>query len=212
MNLKLENARYINIRGTLDNIRHGTQLFDIDVTDLDGVINNGKTFTYTYLNKDDDDSNSAIKQYIKSKLKELYIGYYYGDPELIIAIVEYKQCAISDIDDDFNTFVSYYDGIYFDNDVFSYNRESIDIINSIIACYDSQITNNKISADKVTHKFISCTNAVHDLTYTKLVELRNEMILRYSEVKLYARELKDKVLKAKTVDEIRNIRWDLWDL
>lgn len=211
MNLKLENARYINVRGTLDDIRYGIKMFDIDVTDLDGVINNGKTFPYTYLDSESDNGDK-IKAVIKSKLSEISIANWLASHDPTITLTIYKSAIQKDIDEDFKLYVTEYDGVFFDSDLFSYDQDSINIINSIIAYYDSQINNNELSADKISHKFISSTNIIHELTYKELVDLRNLMILRYSEIKLHARELKDKIENADTVEEVKSVVWDLWDI
>lgn len=212
MNLKLENARYINVRGTLDDIRYGIKMFDIDVTDLDGVINNGKTFSYTYLDSESD-NDDKIKAVIKSKLSEISIANWLASHDPTITLTIYKSAIQKDIDEDFKLYVTEYDSVFFDSDLFSYDQDSINIINSIIAYYDSQINNNnELSADKISHKFISNTNIIHELTYEELVELRNLMILRYSEIKLHARELKDKIENADTVEEVKSVVWDLWDI
>lgn len=211
MNLKLENARYINVHGTLDDVRGNPKMFDIDVTDLDGVINNGKTFPYTYLDSESG-NDDKIKTFIKSKLSEISIANWVQSHDPTIALTIYKSAIQKDIDEDFKLYVTKYDSVFFDSDLFSYDQDSINILNSIIACYDSQINNNELSVDKISHKFISGTNIIHELTYEELVDLRNLMILRYSEIKLHARELKDKIENADTVEEVKVVVWDLWDI
>lgn len=211
MNLKLENARYVNVYGTADNIRNNPKCFDVTVTDLDGIINDGKSFPYTYIDNDDD-CDSKVKQYIRSKLEELDIAYHYVDPILELALLEYKYFATTDINDDVNLFINKYDGIYFNNDIFAYDINSITIINGIIDLYKSGIDSGTVNVDDISHEFISVTNDKHKLSYKQLIDLRNTMVSKYSEVKLYARKLKDEIEKATSVDEIRSIRWDLWDL
>lgn len=211
MNLKLENARYTNVHGTLDDKRDGIKMFDIDVTDLDGVINDGKTFPYTYLDSEFG-NDDKIKAFIKSKLSEISIANGLLCPDPIESLARYKRAIQKDIDEDFKLYVTKYDSVFFNSDLFSYDQDSINILNSIIAYYDSQINNNELSADKILHKFISSTNIIHELTYEKLVELRNLMILRYSEIKLHARELKDKIENTYTIEEIKAVVWDLWDI
>lgn len=211
MNLKLENARYTNVHGTLDNIRYGTKMFDIDVTDLDGVVNSGKTFTYTYLDNGSPDDDK-IKLAIKAKLPEISIANGLLRPDPIDSLSTYKCVAQEDIDEDFKLYITKYDGIFFDSDLFSYDQDSINILNSIIACYDSQISNDTLAMDKILHKFISNTNTIHELTYKQLVELRNLMTLRFSDIKLHARELKDKIENANTVEEVKAVVWDLRDI
>ena len=211
MNLKLENARYINVHGTLDDIRYGTKMFDIDVTDLDGVINNGKTFPYTYLDNKSD-SDDKIKLAIKAKLSEISIANGLLHPDPIDSLTMYKRVVQKDINEDFKLYTTTYDNVFFDSDLFTYDQDSINTLNSIIACYDSQISNNTLTTDKILHRFISSTNTIHELTYEQLVELRNLMILRYSEIKLHARELKDKIENADTVEEVKAVVWDLWDI
>ena len=211
MNLKLENARYINVHGTLGDVRSSLKMFDIDVTDLDGVINNGKTFSYTYLDSESD-NDDKIKAVIKSKLSEISIANWLASHDPTIALTIYKSAIQKDIDEDFKLYVTEYDSVFFDSDLFSYDQDSINILNSIIACYDSQINNNELSVDKILHRFISSTNIIHELTYEKLVELRNLMVLRYSEIKLHARELKDKIENTYTIEEVKAVVWDLWDV
>ena len=211
MNLKLENARYINVHGTLGDVRNSLKMFDIDVTDLDGVINNGKTFTYTYLDSESD-NDDKIKAVIKSKLSEISIANWVASHDPTIALTIYKSTIQKDIDEDFKLYVTEYDSVFFDSDLFSYDQDSINILNSIIACYDSQINNNELSVDKILHRFISSTNIIHEFTYEKLVELRNLMVLRYSEIKLHARELKDKIENMYTIEEVKAVVWDLWDI
>jgi hypothetical protein len=211
MNLKLENARYTNVHGTLDDKRYGTKMFDIDVTDLDGVINGGKTFPYTYLDNEFD-SDDKIKPVIKSTLSELSITNGLLSPDPIASLTLYKRGVQKDIDEDFKLYITKYDGIFFDSDLFPYDQDSINVLNSIIACYDSQLSNDTLSTDKISHRFISSTNIIHELTYAKLVELHNLMVLRYSEIKLHARELKDKIENAETVEEVKAVVWDLWDI
>ena len=211
MNLKLENAHYTNVHGTVGNVRGNPKYFTVTITDLDGKLNNGKPFPYTYVD-DGNDATSNVKQYIKSKLNELDIAYYNSDSVPELALNEYRYYAQHDIDDDCNTFIKSYDVIYFINDVFTYDMGSISVLNSIIECYKSQLDNGTVDKDTISHKFISATNYSHDLSYDQLVDLRNQMILRYSEIKLHARALKDRVNEANTIDEILNIRWDLWDL
>lgn len=211
MNLKLENARYINVHGTLGDVRNSLKMFDIDVTDLDGVINNGKTFSYTYLDSESD-NDDKINAFIKSKLSEISIANWVASHDPTIALTIYKSTIQKDIDEDFKLYVTEYDSVFFDSDLFSYDRDSINILNSIIACYDSQINNNELSVDKILHRFISSTNIIHEFTYEKLVELRNLMVLRYSEIKLHARELKDKIENMYTIEEVKAVVWDLWDI
>lgn len=211
MNLKLENARYTNVHGTLEDVRGKPKMFDIDVTDLDGAINNGKTFPYTYLDSESDNGDK-IKAVIKSKLSEISIANWLASHDPTITLTIYKSAIQKDIDEDFKLYITKYDGIFFDSDLFQYDQDSINVLNSIIACYDSQINNNELSADKISHKFISSTNIIHELTYEELVDLRNLMILRYSEIKLHARELKDKIENANTVEEVKAVVWDLWDI
>lgn len=211
MNLKLENARYTNVHGTLDDRRYGTKMFDIDVTDLDGVINGGKTFPYTYLDNESD-NDDKIKLAIKSKLSEIPIANELLCPDPIGSLTLYKRGVQKDIDEDFKLYTTKYDGIFFDGDLFPYDQDSINVINSIIACYDSLISNSKLSTDKILHRFISSTNIIHTLTYKQLIDLRNLMILRYSEIKLHARKLKDKIENANTVEEVKAVVWDLWDI
>jgi len=211
MNLKLENARYINVHGTLGDVRNSLKMFDIDVTDLDGVINNGKTFTYTYLDSESD-NDDKINAFIKSKLSEISIANWVASHDPTIALTIYKSTIQKDIDEDFKLYVTEYDSVFFDSDLFSYDQDSINILNSIIACYDSQINNNELSVDKILHRFISSTNIIHEFTYEKLVELRNLMVLRYSEIKLHARELKDKIENMYTIEEVKAVVWDLWDI
>lgn len=211
MNLKLENARYTNVHGTLDDIRYGTKMFDIDVTDLDGVINGGKTFPYTYLDNESD-SDDKIKLAIKSKLSEIFIANGLLRPDPIDSLTTYKRGIQKDIDEDFKLYITKYDGIFFDSDLFPYDQDSINVLNSIIACYDSQVSNDTLSTDKIMHRFISSTNIIHELTYEQLIDLRNLMVLRYSEIKLHARELKDKIENANTVEEVKAVVWDLWDI
>ena len=211
MNLKLENARYINVHGTLGDVRSSLKMFDIDVTDLDGVINNGKTFSYTYLDSESD-NDDKIKAVIKSKLSEISIANWLASHDPTIALTIYKSAIQKDIDEDFKLYVTEYDSVFFDSDLFSYDQDSINILNSIITCYDSQINNNELSVDKILHRFISSTNIIHELTYEKLVELRNLMVLRYSEIKLHARELKDKIENTYTIEEVKAVVWDLWDI
>ena len=211
MNLKLENARYTNVHGTLGDVRSSPKMFDIDVTDLDGVINNGKTFPYTYLDSESD-NDDKIKAVIKSKLSEISIANWLASHDPTIALTIYKSAIQKDIDEDFKLYVTEYDSVFFDSDLFSYDQDSINILNSIIACYDSQINNNELSVDKILHRFISNTNIIHELTYEKLVELRNLMVLRYSEIKVHARELKDKIENMYTIEEVKAVVWDLWDV
>lgn len=211
MNLKLENARYINVHGTLGDVRSSLKMFDIDVTDLDGVINNGKKFSYTYLDSESD-NDDKIKAVIKSKLSEIPIANWLASHDPTIALSIYKSAIQKDIDEDFKLYVTEYDSVFFDSDLFSYDQDSINILNSIIACYDSQINNNELSVDKILHRFISSTNIIHEFTYEKLVELRNLMVLRYSEIKLHARELKDKIENMYTIEEVKAVVWDLWDV
>ena len=211
MNLKLENARYTNVHGTLGDVRSSLKMFDIDVTDLDGVINNGKTFPYTYLDSESD-NDDKIKAVIKSKLSEISIANWLSNHDSIDSLMLYKSAMKKDIDEDFKLYVTAYDSVFFDSDLFSYDQDSINILNSIITCYDSQINNNELSADKILHRFISSTNIIHELTYEKLVELRNLMVLRYSEIKLHARELKDKIENTYTIEEVKAVVWDLWDV
>jgi len=211
MNLKLENARYTNVHGTLGDVRSSPKMFDIDVTDLDGVINNGKTFPYTYLDSESD-NDDKIKAVIKSKLSEISIANWLASHDPTIALTIYKSAIQKDIDEDFKLYVTEYDSVFFDSDLFSYDQDSINILNSIIACYDSQINNNELSVDKILHRFISNTNIIHELTYEKLVELRNLMVLRYSEIKVHARELKDKIENMYTIEEVKAVVWDLWDI
>lgn len=211
MNLKLENARYLNVHGTLDDVRSSLKMFDIDVTDLDGVINNGKTFSYTYLDCESD-NDDKIKAVIKSKLSEISIANWVASNDPTITLTTYKIAIQKDIDEDFKLYTTKYDGIFFDSDLFPYDQDSINVLNSIIACYDSQINNNELSVDKILHRFISSTNIIHELTYEKLVELRNLMVLRYSEIKLHARELKDKIENTYTIEEVKAVAWDLWDI
>ena len=211
MNLKLENARYTNVHGTLGDVRSGPKMFDIDVTDLDGVINNGKTFPYTYLDSESD-NDDKIKAVIKSKLSEISIANWLSNHDSTESLMIYKSAMKKDIDEDFKLYVTEYDSVFFDSDLFSYDQDSINILNSIIACYDSQINNNELSVDKILHRFISSTNIIHEFTYEKLVELRNLMVLRYSEIKLHARELKDKIENTYTIEEVKAVVWDLWDV
>lgn len=211
MNLKLENARYTNVHGTLNDLRGNPKMFDIDVTDLDGAINNGKAFPYTYLDSESD-NDDKIKTFIKSKLSEISISNWVASHDPTIALTIYKSVIQKDIDEDFKLYVTEYDSVFFDSDLFSYDQDSINILNSIIACYDSQINNNELSVDKILHRFISSTNIIHELTYEKLVELRNLMVLRYSEIKLHARELKDKIENTYTIEEVKAVVWDLWDV
>lgn len=209
MNLKLENPRYTTVRGTVDNLREGELTFDVDVTDLDGYINNGKMFRYTYIN---DVNNNQVDAFIKSKIDTLNIEEYQLDPNPVVSLVMYKECIKQDIDEDFKLYTTKYDSVYFDNDLFSYDQDSINILSNIISCYDSQISDGTVSIDKIVHKFISTTNEQHDLSYNKLIELRNLMVFRYSKVKLHARELKDKIENAKTIKDVKAIKWDLWDI
>lgn len=211
MNLKLENARYTNVHGTLDDKRYGTKMFDIDVTDLDGVINGGKTFPYTYLDNVSD-SDDKIKPVIKSKLSEISITNGLLSPDPIASLTLYKRGVQKDIDEDFKLYITKYDGIFFDGDLFPYDQDSINVLNSIIACYDSYLSNDTLSTDKILHRVISSTNIIHQLTYAQLVDLRNLMVLRYSQIKLHARELKDKIENANTVEEVKAVVWNLWDI
>lgn len=211
MNLKLENARYTNVHGTLDDVRGSPKMFDIDVTDLDGVINNGKTFPYTYLDSESD-NDDKIKAVIKSKLSEISIANWLSNHDSIDSLMIYKSAMKKDIDEDFKLYVAAYDSVFFDSDLFAYDQDSVNTLNSIIACYDSKINNNELSVDKILHRFISSTNIIHELTYEKLVELRNLMVLRYSEIKLHARELKDKIENTYTIEEVKAVVWDLWDV
>lgn len=210
MNLKLENARYSTIHGTRANVRSGIMTFDVDITDLDGKINNGKPFPYTYVDKEV--TNSEISKFIKANMDKLTIANYQPDPDPEVTLSLYRQCMKQDINEDFNTYVTKYDAVFFDNDLFSYSQDSINIITGLIGCYESQVAENKIAETDAVHEYISNTNARHKLSYKQLKELRNLMVLRYSEIKLHARSLKDKIESAKTVDEIKAVVWDLWDI
>ena len=72
------------------------------------------------------------------------------------------------------------------------------------------IAENKIKKEDVSQDFISISNIIHKLNYSQLVELYNLMITRYSEIKLHARILKDKIKNSQDINEIRTIEWDLW--
>ena len=210
MNLKLENATYATIRGTVNNIRNGALLFDVDVTDLDGKLNSGKPIAYTYI--DDGINASEISKFIKANMDKLTIANYQPDPDPEVTLSLYRKYMKQDINEDFNTYVTKYDAVFFDNDLFSYSQDSINIITGLIGCYESQVAENKIADTDAVHEYISNTNARHKLSYKQLKELRNLMVLRYSEIKLHARSLKDKIEHAKTVDEIKAVVWDLWDI
>ena len=210
MRLKLENARYNTLHGTQYDTRSGVKAFDLDITDLDGGINNGKPFPYTYV--DNKTSNSEIGKFIKENMNTLTIANYQPDPDPEVTLYIYRQCMKQDIDEDFNAYVTKYDAVFFDNDLFSYSQDSITIITGLIGCYESQVAENKIAETDAVHEYISNTNARHKLSYKQLKELRNLMVLRYSENKLHARSLKDKIESAQTVAEIKAVVWDLWHL
>ena len=209
MNLKLENPRYTTVHGTIDNLREGALTFDVDVTDLDGYINNGKTFRYTYINNV---NSNQVDAFIKSKIDTLDIKECQLDPNPVLSLVMYKECIKKDIDEDFKLYTTKYDSVYFGDDLFSYDQDSINILSNIISCYDSQISADIVNKDKIVHKFISTTNEQHNLSYNELIELRNLMVFKYSEVKLHARKLKDKIENAKTIKDVKAIKWDLWDI
>ena len=48
MNIKIENAKYTNERGTLLNERNNLKTFNADITDLDGELFKG-TIPYTFV-------------------------------------------------------------------------------------------------------------------------------------------------------------------
>lgn len=216
MNLKIENAKYTTERGTINNERDGRLTFNADITDLDNELFEG-TIPYTFVDYTDkeleffNDDTFTIRKYIKSKLNEIKIENFKND-NIMATLYNYRKIFNKDIDDDFNLYVKSYDVVYFDEDVFDYSLDSQNIISNFINNYDHLIKEGKIKKEDVSQDFISCSNVIHKLNYEQLIELFNLMITRYSEIKLYARELKDKINNSEDIDEIKNIAWDTWVL
>lgn len=219
MNIKIENAKYTNERGTLSNERNNLKTFNADITDLDGELFKG-TIPYTFVDyyKDSEESLEKnegnffkVRKYIKSILDTIEIeNYLEFEDNLPLSLYKYHKIFCQDIDDDCNSFIKFYDGIYFDNDIFDYSLDSQNIIANFISNYDHLIAENKIKKEDVSQDFISISNIIHKLNYSQLVELYNLMITRYSEIKLHARILKDKIKNSQDINEIKTIEWDLW--
>lgn len=219
MNIKIENARYTTMRGTIGNKRDGILTFDADITDLDNELFEG-TVPYTFIDYDNnssvseylDDDIFKVRKYIKSKLDEIKIeNYKYANnPEGTLYV--YRKIFNKDIDDDCEMFVKSYDVVCFNGDIFDYSLDSQNIISNFINNYDHLIKEEKIKKEDVSQDFISCSNVVHKLNYEQMIELFNIMVTRYSEVKLHARELKNKINNSEDIDEIKNSFWDLWVL
>lgn len=214
MNIKIENAKYINERGTVNNERDGLLTFNVDITDLDNELFEG-TIPYTFVdynNELEDDELFKIRKYIKSVLNEIEIKNFECDENNVLTLYKYKTIFSKDIDDDCNLFIKTYDSIYFNNDVFDYSLDSQNIISNFINNYDHLIKEEKIKKEDVSQDFISASNNIHKLNYDQMVELFNLMVTRYSDIKLHARELKDKINNSESIDEIKNTTWDLWIL
>lgn len=210
MKLKLSNPHYTNTRGTVDNIRNGTIMFDVIVEDLDNEILT-EPIPYTFVDYDfenEDLIESEIRKYIKSQLDNLKIDYYQSNHSFAQTLYEYRTDAIYDINCDFDFFIKKYDCIEFNEDIFDYSLDTQQIINSIISDYDYQIQSGKITKQDIKCEFISISNAIHVFTYDQLLELRSKIINRFTKVKLYARRLKDKVVAADNIDDIKAVVWD----
>ena len=219
MNIKIENARFLNERGTYSNKRDAPLMFTVDITDLDSELFEG-TVPYTFLDYSFDEEQRLeqsigkkfkVRKYIKSILNNIKIENYfeYEDNE-VLSLYKYHQIYCHDIDDDCSKFIKFYDGIYFDNDVFDYTLDSQNVLSNFISNYDHLIADGKIEKESISQEYISVSNFIHNFNYSQLVELYNLMVTRFSEVKLHARSLKDKIKNTTDVDEIRNIKWDLW--
>lgn len=216
MNLKIENAKYTTERGTINNERDGRLTFNADITDLDNELFEG-TLPYTFVDYTDrelkflNDDIFNVRKYIKSKLNEIKIENFKYDND-ITTLYNYREIFNNDIDNDCNLYIKSYDVVYFDNDVFDYSLDSQNIISNFINNYDHLIKEGKTKKEDVSQDFISCSNTIHKLSYEQMIELFNLMVTRYSEIKLYARALKDKINKSEDIDAIKNTAWDLWIL
>lgn len=218
MNLKIENAKYLSERGTVNNKRDGLLTFNADITDLDNKLFEG-TIPYTFVDYTDEeleffnDDISSVRKYIKSKLNEIEIeNYKRFEDNIVLTLYNYKLFFCENIDEDCNLFIKSYDSIYFDNDIFDYSLDSQNILSNFINNYNNLILDNKIEKENIQQDFISSSNKIHKLNYNQMVDLFNLMVNRFSEVNLHARALKDKINNSTDIDEIKNIAWDLWIL
>jgi len=210
MRFKWENPRYTNYHGTYDDIHHGLLMFDLDITDLTGKINNGKPFPYTYIDNDvynTDDIWYEISIQVPKILPE--IALYELNPISAVNLEIYKYRAKCDIDEDYKIFTETYDSIWYINDIYAVNEKSVNILNNITSMYTNMLTNNMINEADIKHTIISLTNLKHDLTYKELIGLSAKLTKRFSDVKIYARNLKDKVNDAKSIEEVVTYKWDL---
>ena len=215
MNLKLENAQYYNLAGTVTGGFDDPMSFNIDITDLDGKLFKG-TIPYTYVDYNEYDffygirdiNISEIQKYIKSKLNDIKIKIFEVSPDYVTNLYAYKAYYRNNIDRRFNMFINE-DSILFDDDLFNYKLDTQNILSNFINNYNNLISLNKIKVEDIRQEFVSASTTVHKFNYSQMVDLLNIMVSKYSGVKLYFVSLKNKLSESKSVDEIKSIKDDL---
>lgn len=96
--------------------------------------------------------------------------------------------------------------VKFKDDVFDIDDTSLLRISGTIQDWKDQIDNG-LDESGIIQKWISQTNAVHDLTYSELIELARNMRLRVQSIVFYANVLKAQVSQCSTLEEVDNIKW-----
>lgn len=207
MNFKIENAHYLNYYGTFNNARDGQLYFNMTLTDLDGQINDGNPFEYTYNQYDE----GGIHDYIEQHLNEITIDLpVKSDFNGIAALDYYKLCKLSELKKDFEQYISN-DVFMYKDSLYDYTDKTLQRLNAFIQKYNDLIANNSIEKSDVSQIWIDAENKEVALGYDDLIELRNIVLDKIQEAQLYYNNLKHIVNSFDNFDDVRKIYEVIWD-
>lgn len=174
MNLEYSNLRYYNY----EKVNNENLLsFNIDIKDLDGKFNDGKTFPFTFVASTDEKYNTSeigkqvLKDFIDKKINTDDIQEYeYPEPieflvyQKISEISEYKNKELNE------GFVTYKD------DIFDIDDRALLRISGIIQAYTLQIQSGIIKKENISQQWISQTDTIHYFSFDELIELSMMMM------------------------------------
>jgi len=180
--------------------------FEVKAKDIENKYNSGNEFYFVYYNTRPQDSE--IYQYIKNDIENGVINVSeIKFRESPFTLTQKKQFKIHEINFEKNDVLNN-GNVKFKDDVFDIDDASLLRISATIQDWRDQINNGLFESD-ISQKWVSQTNAVHDLTYSELNELARNMRLKVQSIILYANTLKAQVAQCNTVNEVDNIKWAL---
>ena len=178
--------------------------FEVKAKDIENKYNSGNEFYFVYYNTRP--QNSEIYQYIKNDIENGVINVSeIKFRESPFTLLQKKEFKLSEISFEKNNFLNN-GNVKFKDDVFDIDDTSLLRISGTIQDWKDQIDNG-LDETVIVQKWISQTNAVHDLTYSELIELARNMRLRVQSIVFYANVLKAQVSQCSTLEEVDNIKW-----